>query len=184
MSGLIRHDDEELVRWVAMLLIEGKKESEIRRTLTQDGLFDSRLAPDAWKKLLLAGMSEATSMRSLVISKAELGSTDWLRLDSYQRRKNNLKRMERIIEKAEADADSISKLNTVSFMSQGLVKAQDSMDSFTGAKEAKPQVQINIGYDPLDQFRSVIQAESSTAGIGTVIEVDPQVESIEDDSEE
>ena len=67
---------------------------------------------------------QADDLRHLTIAKAEMGDTDWLRLDSYQRRKNNLKRMERIIEKAEAEADSISKLNTVSFMSQGLVKAQ------------------------------------------------------------
>ena len=43
----------------------------------------------------------------------------------------------------------------------GLMKAQESMDKFTGAQEAVPQVQVNIGYDPLDQFRNVIQVEAN-----------------------
>tara|TARA_Y100000401_G_C8183905_1_gene155374 strand:+ start:67 stop:399 length:333 start_codon:yes stop_codon:yes gene_type:complete len=98
----------------------------------------------------------------MVISRAELGSTDYLRLDSYTRRKKNLKRLERIIDKAESEADSVSKLNSVSFMVGGLMKAQESMDKFTGAQEAVPQVQVNIGYDPLDQFRNVIQKEANT----------------------
>ena len=51
-------------------------------------------------------------------------------------------------------------MNSASFMLGGLLKAQESMDKFTGAQEAAPQVQINIGYDPLDQFRNVIQKES------------------------
>ena len=42
------------------------------------------------------------------------------------------------------------------------MKAQESMDKFTGAQEAVPQVQVNIGYDPLDQFRNVIQKEANT----------------------
>ena len=41
----------------------------------------------------------------------------------------------------------------------GLVKAQESMDKFTGAQEATPQVVVNVGYDPLQQFREVIQKE-------------------------
>lgn len=157
---LIDHEDEELIRWVALMLIEGKSESEIRRSLSENMLSDSRLPPDAWKSLLFASIDHAKSMRSLVISKAELGNTDWLRLDSYARRKKNLNRLDRLVERAEAEADSISKMNTVSFMVGGLVKAQESMDKFTGAQEAAPQVQINIGYDPMDQFREVIQAES------------------------
>ena len=44
-------------------------------------------------------------------------------------------------------------------MQQAVIKAQDSMDDFTGAKESKPLVQINLGYDPLDQMRSIIQEE-------------------------
>ena len=33
------------------------------------------------------------------------------------------------------------------------------MDKFTGAQEAAPQVVVNVGYDPLQQFREVIQQE-------------------------
>ena len=46
------------------------------------------------------------------------------------------------------------------------------MDKFTGAQEAAPQVQINIGYDPLDQFREVIQMESKVEPI----EIEPIVD--------
>jgi len=166
---LIDHDDEEMIKWVAMLLIEGKSESEIRRSLSENMLQESRLPPDSWTSLLFAAIDRAKGMRSLVISKAELGNTDWLRLDSYSRRKKHLERMDRLIEKAESEADSISKMNTVSFMVGGAVKAQESMDKFTGAQEAAPQVQINIGYDPLDQFREVIQSESRSP----VIDLDP-----------
>tara|TARA_B100001094_G_C18118455_1_gene765436 strand:+ start:375 stop:947 length:573 start_codon:yes stop_codon:yes gene_type:complete len=153
-------EDEHLIRWVAMLLIEGKSPTEIRRNLSENMLSDSRLSPDAWKSLLLASIDQANSLKQLVISKAELGNTDWLRLDSYSRRKKNLERLDRLVERAESEADSISKMNTVSFMIGGLTKAQESMDKFTGAQEAAPQVQINIGYDPMDQFREVIQSES------------------------
>ena len=70
----------------------------------------------------------------------------------------------------------MSKLNQVSFMIAGLIKAQESMDSFTGAKEAAPQVQINIGYDPQEQFREVIQKEIE------IVDVEP-IESNNDDDE-
>jgi len=33
------------------------------------------------------------------------------------------------------------------------------MDDFTGAKAAKPLVQVNLSYDPLDQMRTIIQEE-------------------------
>lgn len=170
--ALIDPKDESLIRWVAMLLIEGKSESEIRRSLSENMLQDSRLPPDEWKSLLLASIDQANDMRSLVISRAELGNTDWLRLDSYARRKRHMERLDRLIEKAESEADSISKMNTVSFMINGAVKAQESMDKFTGAQEAAPQVQINIGYDPLDQFREVIQMESKAEPI----EIEPIVD--------
>jgi hypothetical protein len=70
-------------------------------------------------------------------------------------------RLEAVIESAHGLADSVSQLNSVSFMVGGLMKAQDSMDSFTGAKEAAPLVQVNVGYDPLAQFREVIQTEAT-----------------------
>ena len=94
----------------------------------------------------------------------------------HQRRKNNIERLERIIEKAESQADSVSKLNSVSFMVGGLMKAQESMDKFSGAQEAAPAVQINIGYDPLDQFRNVIQKEATT-----IIEIEPVESSDEEE---
>lgn len=175
-ANIIDEEDEGLVRWVALQLIDGKKESEIRRMLSENSLFQSALSPEAWNRLMLLGITQAESMRSLVVSRAELASTDYLRLDSYQRRKNNIERLERIIEKAESQADSVSKLNSVSFMVGGLMKAQESMDKFSGAQEAAPAVQINIGYDPLDQFRNVIQKEATT-----IIEIEPVESSDEEE---
>tara|TARA_R110002167_G_scaffold51627_2_gene149250 strand:+ start:1034 stop:1570 length:537 start_codon:yes stop_codon:yes gene_type:complete len=166
---LVPYDDEGLVRWVAMLLIEGKKESQIRRQLNDNSIFQSPLPPEQWNLLMLSASTAASDMRSMVISRAELGSTDFLRLDSYTRRKKNMHRLERIIDRAEGEADSVSKLNSVSFMVGGLIKAQESMDKFTGAQEAVPQVQVNIGYDPLDQFRTVIQAHSNIPKVIDII---------------
>jgi len=56
----------------------------------------------------------------------------------------------------------VSKLNNVSFMVNGLVKQQDAMDKMSGAQDAKPQVVVNIGYDPIEQFRAVVQEELRT----------------------
>ena len=167
-------DDEALVRWCALLLIEGKKESDIRRELVNNSLIQSALAPSSWKALIQAANNEAQSMRSLVISRAELGNTDWLRLDSYSRRKRTLERIEDLVEYSMAQVDSVSKANSVSFMAAGLMKAQDSMDKFSGAAQAAPAVVVNVGYDPMDQFRNVIQAEA------TIIDV----EEVPDSSEE
>ena len=96
-------------------------------------------------------------MRWLTVAKAELDDTDWLRLDSYARRRRTLAKMEAVVESAHGQADTVSKLNQVSFMLGGLTKMQDSMDAMTGAKDAKPAVVVNIGYDPLEQMRTVIQ---------------------------
>lgn len=153
-------EDEALVRWCALLLIEGKRESEIRRDLVSNSLIQSAIAPDSWKCLMSAANNEAQSMRSLVINRAELGNTDWLRLDSYTRRKRTLDRIEDLVSYAHDQVDSVSKANSVSFMAAGLIKAQDSMDKFSGAAQGAPQVVVNVGYDPMDQFRSVIQSES------------------------
>jgi hypothetical protein len=84
-ANIIDEEDEGLVRWVALQLIDGKKESEIRRMLSENSLFQSALSPEAWNRLMLLGITQAESMRSLVVSRAELASTDYLRLDSYQR---------------------------------------------------------------------------------------------------
>lgn len=171
-------EDEALIRWVALLLIEGQKESDIRRNLTENALITSSLAPDSWKSLMRSASIEAESMRSLVISRAELGNTDWLRLDSYSRRKRTLDRIEDLVEYGMDQVDSVSKANSVSFMAAGLIKAQDSMDKFSGAAQAAPAIVVNVGYDPMDQFRNVIQTEGSR-----IIDVEP-TEEIPDDSEE
>jgi hypothetical protein len=175
-KAIMKADDESLIRWVAMLLIEGKSESEIRRMLVENRLLESQAPPSVWRDLLSASVGEAEAMRGMVLNRAELGSTDWLRLDSYTRRKRVIDRMESVVDQATEQADSISKLNTVSFMLTGLNKAQESMDKFTGAQEAVPQVQVNIGYDPIDQFRGVIQAEART-----VIDIPPSAVRVDEE---
>lgn len=175
-KAIMKAEDESLIRWVAMLLIEGKSESEIRRMLVENRLLESQAPPSVWRDLLSASVGEAEAMRGMVLNRAELGSTDWLRLDSYTRRKRVIDRMESVVDQATEQADSISKLNTVSFMLTGLNKAQESMDKFTGAQEAVPQVQVNIGYDPIDQFRGVIQAEART-----VIDIPPSAVRVDEE---
>ena len=70
-------------------------------------------------------------------------------------------------------ADNVSSLNNVSFMVAGLVKQQDAMDKMSGAQDAKPQVVVNIGYDPIEQFREVVQQELRTIDVDAeVIEKD------------
>jgi hypothetical protein len=85
---------------------------------------------------------------------------------------------EGIVHQAHAMADNVSALNNVSFMVQGLVKQQDAMDKMSGAQDAKPQVVVNIGYDPIDQFRQVVQEELRTLD-ELVIEVDTDEEDTE-----
>jgi hypothetical protein len=58
----------------------------------------------------------------------------------------------------------------------GLIKQQDQLDKMSGAQDAKPQVVVNIGYDPIDQFRQVVQEELRT--------IDIEVETIEDDNDD
>ena len=58
----------------------------------------------------------------------------------------------------------------------GLVKQQDQLDKMSGAQDAKPQVVVNIGYDPIDQFRQVVQEELRT--------IDIEAETIEDDNDD
>lgn len=154
------HEDPMVVRWVAMGLIEGRTETEMKSEVRQMR-FDSHLDRNEWNSLMRRARSETESMRQFVMQRAELDSVDYLRLDSYNRRKRMMARLEGLIEKSISESDSVSKMNSTSFMIGGLLKAQNDMDAFTGAKEAAPQVQVNIGYDPMDQFRTVIQAEVS-----------------------
>jgi hypothetical protein len=134
------------------------KPSQIRRKVA-DASLERRLDPDEWNRLMSDAGKLAENMREMVVMKAELDDTDWLRLDSYARRRRSMERMERLIIKAEEQADTVSKLGQVSFMVGGLIKQQDGLDKMSGAQDAKPQVIVNIGYDPLEQMREVLQKE-------------------------
>ena len=169
--------DEPLIRYVATLLVRGKSEDEIRRTLNENSLIPSRAAPHEWKSLIRQSLLLADDIRSMVISKAEMEDIEHQRIDSYARRKRAIGRLEALIESSHSMADSVGKLNQVSFMVGGLIKAQESLDKFTGAQEAVPQVVVNVGYDPLQQFREVIQQEV----IDSEFEI---VESAEDDDDD
>ena len=171
-GGQIEGIDEALVRWTAMLMAQGYKDSEIRRRLGEYDL-DRRLTQEGTKRLMRLARMQADDLRHLTIAKAEMGDTDWLRLDSYARRKRMLSLTEGIIHQAHAMADNVSSLNNVSFMVAGLVKQQDAMDKMSGAQDAKPQVVVNIGYDPIEQSREVVQQELRTIDVDAeVIEKD------------
>lgn len=151
--------DEALVRFIALQLVNGKKEDEVRRELNKNRPFDSHIPPHEWRTLMSKVEGVAEDMAGLVIARAEMGDVEHQRLDSYARRSRAIRRLESIIDEAHEQADSVGKLNQVSFMVGGLLKAQESLDKFTGAQEAAPQVVVNLGYDPLEQFRSVVQAK-------------------------
>jgi len=177
LSGKTHGIDNALIRWTAMLFAQGYKPHEVRRKLGEADL-DSRLTQEQWNGLMSLATKEAEDMQHLAISKAELSDTDWLRLDSYSRRRRSIARLEGIILQAHSLADNVSKLNNVSFMIGGLMKAQDALDKMSGAQDAKPQVVVNIGYDPMEQFRQVVQEELRTIDIDAeqVIETDNQNE--------
>jgi len=164
LTGKTNGIDNVLIRWTAMLIAQGYKGHEIRRRLSEADL-DSRLTQGEYKRLMSLAQQQAEDMQDLAISKAELADTDWLRLDSYSRRRRNIARLEGIILQAHSLADNVSKLNNVSFMIGGLMKAQDALDKMSGAQDAKPQVVVNIGYDPMEQFRQVVQEELRTIDI-------------------
>jgi hypothetical protein len=172
--GLVPTYDEALVRYIATLLVKGKSESEIWKTLNENSLVSSRVAPQQKKSLMSQAEAVADEIRWMVVSKAEMEDVEQQRIDSYARRKRALSRLEAVIESAHGQADSVGKLNQVSFMVGGLIKAQESLDKFTGAQDAVPQVVVNVGYDPLQQFREVVQQELNT------IDIEPDSE--EDDS--
>lgn len=149
---------EDLIIWMAQQLIRGRKAPEIRRRLYEASL-DTLLPQGEFNSLMLEAQTSSNQFRGLAIARAEMDDTDWNRLDSFARRKRALVRMEAIVDAAHRQADTVSKLNQVSFMVGGLVKQQDSMDKLTGATDSKPQVVVNVGYDPLEQMRTVIQKE-------------------------
>mgnify|MGYP003640287456 CR=1 FL=1 len=167
--------DDTLVRWTAMLLVQGFKESEVLRRLS-DADLNTTLTRDESKRLMSLSRAKAEELRYLTVARAEMGDTDWLRLDSYSRRKRMLALTEGIVHQAHALADNVSALNNVSFMAAGLVKQQDALDKMSGAQDAKPAVVVNINYDPIDQFRQVVQEELR------IIEI--EAEAIDTDSED
>lgn len=174
-GGTTEGIDDTLIRWTAMLMVQGLSEPDVARRLNEADL-DRRLTRQEQTRLMRLARLRAEEMRHLTIARAELDDTDWLRLDSYARRKRMLELTEGLVHQAHAMADNVSKLNNVSFMAAGLVKQQDALDSMSGAKDAKPAVVVNIGYDPMEQFRAVVQEELRT------IEVESEV--IEDNDEE
>ena len=157
--------DEALVRFVGGLLTRGYSEKEVRMKLVENSLFNSRASPSEWRTLMRQASLVAEDIKYMVVAKAEMDDIEHQRLDSYARRRRAMGRLEAVIESAHQQADSVSKLNSVSFMVGGLIKAQESMDKFTGAQEAAPQVVVNVGYDPMEQFRTVIQDEIRTLDI-------------------
>lgn len=174
-GGTTEGIDDTLIRWTAMLMVQGLSEPDVARRLNEADL-DRRLTRQEQTRLMRLARLRAEEMRHLTIARAELDDTDWLRLDSYARRKRMLELTEGLVHQAHAMADNVSKLNNVSFMAAGLVKQQDALDAMSGAKDAKPAVVVNIGYDPMEQFRAVVQEELRT------IEVEAEV--IEDNDEE
>lgn len=158
-KSIEKKHDEPLIRYVAVLMVRGQSESQIRRTLNDNSLVSSRSPTSEFRSLMRQAAILADDIRWMVVSKAEMEDIEQQRIDSYARRKRALSRLEAVIESAHGMSDSVGKLNQVSFMVGGLVKAQESMDKFTGAQEATPQVVVNVGYDPLTQFREVIQKE-------------------------
>jgi len=156
--------DESLIRWTAMLIAQGYKKHEVRKKLA-DADLDRRLTQEAFNSLMSLADREADELQSYAIARAELDDVDWLRLDSFARRKRNMARLEGMILQGHALADNVAKLNNVAFMISGLMKAQDALDKMSGAQDAKPQVVVNIGYDPMQQFRQVVQEELNTIDI-------------------
>ena len=173
-SGKTEGIDDTLIRWTSMLMVQGYKDSEIVRKLNEADL-DSALTREGQTRLMRLARLEAEDLRYLTVARAEMGDTDWLRLDSYSRRKRMLSLTEGMVHQAHAMADNVSALNNVTFMVAGLVKQQDALDKMSGAQDAKPAITVNINYDPIEQFRQVVQEELR------IIDVDS--EAIEKDSD-
>ncbi len=159
MTDIEAYQDPALIRWVAHMLVEGLTITEIKGRLRDNAFIDTQLPSDGVNRLIRLAQSDAKGLRDLVIAQQEMGDTDWMRLESYARRKRSLERIETAIEEANDLAESVGHLGQVVYMEGALHKAQDSFDDFTGAKAARPVVQVNLAYDPLDQMRSIIQEE-------------------------
>ena len=159
MTDIEAYQDPTLVRWVAHMLVQGMTITEIKGKLRENAFIDTQLPSDGVERLIRLAQSDAKELRSLVIAQQEMGDTDWMRLESYARRKRSIERIEQTIVEANDLAESVGHLGQVVYMEGALHKAQDALDDFTGAKAAKPVVQVNLSYDPLDQMRTIIQEE-------------------------
>ena len=159
--SLRTHADEDpaLVRWVALLTLEGLSIPEIKQRLVETSLVHSRVSKKRMDRLMRLASQESAELRSMVKAKAELSDQTWMRLESYMRRKRVIDLMEELCVDAVGKADSVGQLNQVAFMLAQLQKAQDSMDAFTGSKAPPVSVVAHVSYDPLEQMRNVIQKE-------------------------
>lgn len=164
-------EDPALVRWVALLTLEGLSVPEIKQRLVENSLVHSRVSKKRMDRLMRLAAQESTELRGMVKAKAELSDQTWLRLESYMRRKRVIELMEELCIDALGKADSVGQLNQVAFMMAQLQKSQDSMDSFTGSKAPPVSVVAHVQYDPLEQMRQVIQKEV----------IDTEFQFIEDD---
>jgi len=171
-------EDDEVVRWVALLSLEGMTIKEIRERLLQDRMITKTMSEDRIRNICARAMSARGDLKHIVKAKAELNDATWLRLDSYLRRKRVIEMMEHVCSTALGEANTVSQLNQVSFMLAGLAKVQDQMDAFTGSKAPPVSVVAHVSYDPLEQMRRVVQEE--VIKNRTVIDIE---EREEDDSE-
>jgi len=152
-------EDDEVVRWVALLSLEGMTIKEIRERLLQDRMITKTMSEDRIRNICARAMSARGDLKHIVKAKAELNDATWLRLDSYLRRKRVIEMMEHVCSTALGEANTVSQLNQVSFMLAGLAKVQDQMDAFTGSKAPPVSVVAHVSYDPLEQMRRVVQEE-------------------------
>jgi hypothetical protein len=170
--------DDPIVRWVALMSLEGYSVKEIRQRLLDERLITNQMSENQIIEICAKALTAKKDMKGLVHAKAELTDSTWLRLDSYMRRKRVIDMMEHICSKALGDAQSVSQLNQVNFMLAGLIKAQESMDTFSGAKAPPVSVVAHVQIDPLEQMRRVVQEEVRKGR--QIIDV----EVVEDDSDD
>lgn len=173
--------DDPIVRWVALMSLEGYSVKEIRQRLLDERLITNQMSENEILEICAKALTAKKDMKGLVHAKAELTDQTWLRLDSYMRRKRVIDMMEHICSKALGDAQSVSQLNQVNFMLAGLIKAQESMDAFSGAKAPPVSVVAHVQIDPLEQMRRVVQEEVRK---GRVIDVTPELDEDDDDEQD
>lgn len=164
-------EDDAVVRWVALLSLEGMTVKEIREKLLQDRLVTKAMSEDRIRNICARALATRGDLKHIVQAKAELTDQSWLRLDSYLRRKRVIDMMEQVISTAMGEAQTVSQLNQVSFMLAGMAKVQDQMDAFTGSKAPPVSVVAHVSYDPLEQMRRVVAEEVKK---GKIIDIEPE----------